>query len=342
MQSPHITQNIPLAPYTTLGVGGCAEYFCEVTTEKELRDALAWAHAHTLPITVLGGGSNVLVSDEGVKGLVLRVCFIGVTYAADADDTIVVTAGAGVSFDEFIAELVEKKIWGLENLSLIPGTVGAVPIQNVGAYGVEVAELIKEVVVYDSDAQVVKTITHAECLFGYRDSLFKKPEGKKYIVLYVTFILSYRANPKLSYKDIQEYFKGEAVRDIARIREAVCAIRTQKFPDYTVVGTAGSFFKNPIITTSAYEEACVLYPGLPGFPFGEGMVKVSLGWILDKVCNLKGYREGEIGLYEKQALVLVCTKGIAAKEIILFSEKIIEIVFQKIHIVVEREVTMLK
>lgn len=337
-----IKQNIPLAPYTTLGVGGRAEYFCEVTSEAELRDVLSWAAHHNKKVTVLGGGSNILVSDEGIKGLVLKLCFLGTTYEQQGAEITLVTAGAGVSFDSLIKELVEKKLWGLENLSAIPGTVGAVPIQNVGAYGVEVAEVITKVHAYNSETNTIQDLDHRACAFGYRDSFFKSDEGKKYIILSVTFSVSSNANPKILYKDLAEYFKDEKNVDIAGVRDAVCKIRAQKFPDYTVMGTAGSFFKNPIISREEFERLRAMYPELPGFPNGEEMVKISLGWILDKVCNLKGYCVGDVGLYEKQALVLFCTKGISANEIFSFSEKIIEMVFEKTGIHVEREVTLLK
>lgn len=334
-----IKQNIPLASYTTLGVGGQAEYFCEVGTEAELREVVTWAEENKHKVTVLGGGSNVLVRDEGIQGLVLRVCIFGTTYEVLDNESMCVTVGAGVLLDDLVKELVEKKLWGLENLSAIPGTVGAVPIQNVGAYGVEASEVITKVTVYDKETNELHEIDRVACVFGYRDSLFKKEEGKRYIILSVTFKVSTIANPKLAYKDLREIF-GEEVPDIAQVRNAVCKIRAQKFPDYTIIGTAGSFFKNPIITHKEFERLCATYPELPGFPHGEEMVKISLGWILDKVCNLKGYSEGEVGLYEKQALVLFCTKGIAADNVVSFSEKIIENVFQKIGIRIEREVTI--
>lgn len=341
MHDLNIQQNIPLAPYTTLGVGGRAEYFFEATTEAEVRSAVSWARENDCPITILGGGSNVLISDTGVKGLVLRICFSEITFRPIDAHEVEVTVGGGVIFDKFIEQLVEKKLWGLENLSAIPGTVGAVPVQNVGAYGVEVGEKIVSVSVYDVLTNTVQDISHAVCAFGYRDSLFKKAEGKRYIILNVTFLVSSEPKPQLAYKDMQTYLHTEVVTDIARIRKAICAIRAEKFPDYTVVGTAGSFFKNPIITHEESMRIRALYADVPCFPTEDGMVKISLGFVLDKVCALKGYHEGNVGLYENQALVLVCTNEATAEEILSFSEKIIEIVFQKTGIRIEREVTIL-
>lgn len=342
MHTIHIQQNIPLAPYTTLGVGGQAEYFCEVANEHELREAIQWAQENKHPVTILGGGSNVLVAESGVRGLVLRICFTDSVYKTLDATTTEVTGGAGILLNYFIGELVSKKLWGLENLSAIPGTVGAVPVQNVGAYGVEVADVITKVSVYDTVTNSVVDLSREACAFGYRDSIFKKEEGKRYIIVSVTFMLSNVPNPKLAYKDIQEYFIGETVVDILRIREAIIAIRALKFPDWNVVGTAGSFFKNPIISKSEFERLQNLYPGLPGFSNDEGNIKISLGYILDKVCNLKGYREGRVGLYEKQALVLVCDKGTSWSEVYDFSQKIIESVFEKTGIQIEREVTVME
>ncbi len=220
MQSIQIQQNIPLAPYTTLGVGGGAEFFCEVTNQQELHEAMSWANENSHPVTVLGGGSNVLVAESGVKGLVLRIRFTDCTYKTLDATTTEVMGGAGILLDDFVADLVSKRLWGLENLSAIPGTVGAVPVQNVGAYGVEVADVITKVTVYDKETDEIYDLSKEKCVFGYRDSIFKTKEGKRYIIIAVSFLLSNIPNPKLNYKDIQEFFHGETVTEIERIREA--------------------------------------------------------------------------------------------------------------------------
>jgi UDP-N-acetylmuramate dehydrogenase len=336
-----ITSQVPLAPYTTLGVGGPAEFFASVGTHEDLRAAVLWARAQGHKITILGGGSNMLVSERGVHGFVIHLTSQNVVYV-DEGEYVQATADAGVVLDELIKELVEKELWGLENLSAIPGTVGAVPVQNVGAYGVEGKDVITSVCAYDIVHDVFKIFSNTECAFAYRDSFFKKMDGAKYIITSVTFKVSKSATPRLAYKDISEYFGANAHPTLSEIREAITIIRSKKLPDWHTVGTAGSFFKNPIVSAAVFATLKAEYPELPGFPEQNGDVKVSLGWILDKICNLRGYREGNVGLYEKQALVLVCEKGSTAREVRMFVEKIIARVHEHIGITIEPEVRMVE
>lgn len=337
---PGITQNVSLATHTTLGVGGAADYYAPAHTRDELTELVAWARVEGHPITILGGGSNVLVADEGIRGLVIHMCIADIAYRRNGEE-VHVTAGAGVALDALIAELAEKNLWGLENLSAIPGTVGAVPVQNVGAYGVEASDVIHSVCVYDITNDIVTTLTNSVCAFAYRDSIFKKEIGKKYIILSVTFIVSESGTPKIAYKDLKTFFEthDSAPVRVLDVRNAVIAIRSKKFPDWHIMGTAGSFFKNPIITQEAYNTLMVKYPEIPGFLTDGGMVKIALGWVLDHVCGMRGVWIGNVGLYEHQALVLVCTKNASAAEVKNFSQKIIDMVLEKTNIIVEREVT---
>ena len=268
------------------------------------------------------------------------MCIADVAYMRNGEE-VHVTAGAGVELDVLIAELAEKNLWGLENLSAIPGTVGAVPVQNVGAYGVEACDVIHSVCVYDVTNDVVTTLPNNACAFAYRDSIFKKEHGKKYIILSVTFIVSESGAPKIAYKDLKTFFEthDSAPVKVLDVRNAIIAIRSKKFPDWHIMGTAGSFFKNPIITQEAYRALVAKYPEIPGFLLDDGMVKIALGWVLDHVCGMRGVWVGNVGLYEHQALVLVCTKNATAAEIKNFSQMIIDTVFEKTNIVVEREVT---
>lgn len=331
-----ISHDVSLAPHTTLGVGGRAQYFASVETVAGLHDVLMWAEHIQCPVMILGGGSNILFPDTGYDGLVIQMCIDGVTYREDGKN-VYVTAGAGVVLDTLIAELVEKEIWGLENLSAIPGTVGATPVQNVGAYGVEVKDVVQSVTVYDRMSHTTHTFTNTECVFGYRDSLFKQQAGKNSVVTQVTFALTRTPKPCCMYKDLQAYF-GDTAPTIREIRSAIIEIRGKKFPDWNHIGTAGSFFKNPIVSATIFESLKATYPDLPGYTQENNMIKLSLGWILDKVCGLKGYTQGTVGLYHAQALVLVCEKGTSAHEVIRFSEEIIENVFQKTGVRIEREV----
>lgn len=334
-----IKENIKLAPYTTFGVGGPARYFAIAGSEDELQTLVREARNLNQPVTVLGGGSNVLVGDEGVSGFVIKNEIKGISLIeTEEKDHVLVSAGAGEVWDEFVARTVSEGWWGLENLSAIPGLVGATPIQNVGAYGVEVADLISSVKVFDIDNDSFKEFKKEECGFGYRDSFFKTLEGKKLIVVGVTYRLSLTPHPKLHYKDLAERFAGKEEVSQSEIRDAVVEIRVGKFPDWKIIGTAGSFFKNPIVSNEEYEELLKEYPELPGYAEIDGRIKVSLGWILDKVCNLKGYREGSVGLFEKQALVMVNYDDATAKEIKSFANKVSNLVFEKTKIKIEREV----
>lgn len=335
-----IQSDVPLAPLTTLGVGGSAGWFVEVKTMAELVEAISYAKREGVKWVVLGSGSNVLVPDTGFAGLVIKMSVLGVEEIESDDVSAIVKVGAGENFDSFVAHTVEKGWWGLENLSSIPGTVGATPVQNVGAYGAEISQTLTLVEVYDTVTDKVSVLTKEACQFGYRTSIFKADAGR-YIILSVTFSLSLLASPQCMYADLAKRFEGTATPSHTAIRQAVQEIRSQKFPDWTVVGTAGSFFKNPIIPKSEAIELLQKYPELPHYSEGDEMVKLSLGYILDKICGLKGYRQGEVGLYENQALVLVTKKGTSASEVLAFAEDVQQKVFEKTGLTIEKEVTVL-
>lgn len=335
-----ITPLVPLASYTTLRVGGRADYFAIIDSMEKLEEAVVWARHEGCPVTVLGGGSNVLVTSSGVRGLVIHLVTKQRTYVPQGTD-VAVTVDAGVVLDDLIAELVGKGLWGLENLSAIPGTVGAVPVQNVGAYGVEAKDVIAHVIAYDIENNHMRTFSAEECAFAYRDSYFKRVEGKRYIITAVTFLLHTMPTPQISYGDIATYFGTHTTPSLSEIRTAIVDIRREKLPDWHTKGTAGSFFKNPIVASDTFDSLARVHPGLPGFPDGMGNVKVSLGWILDRVCGLRGYQVGKVGLYEKQALVLVCENGATADDITSFVQDIITRVYEKTGLTIEQEVQML-
>ena len=333
-----IQRNVPLDQYTTLHVGGVADYFAKVGSLAELKEALHFAKQAEVPIFILGGGSNVLVPDEGFSGLVIMMNIKGRTYE-EMNEQIHLTLGAGEILDEIVLETVEKNIWGLENLSSIPGTVGAVPVQNVGAYGVEVSSIIISVDAIHLKTFEEKKFSNDECQFLYRDSFFKNEEGKQWCITSVTIALTKTHSPKLQYADLA--LLDEAQSTPALVRSAIQAIRAQKFPNWKEIGTAGSFFKNPIITAEDFAVLTEQYPSIPGYIQSDGMVKVSLGYILDKVCELKGYCDGDVCLYQNQALVLVAHVGSTAADIKNFSDAIKEKVFLKTKIKIECEVLFL-
>lgn len=331
-------EHVSLKDKTTLKVGGPAEFFVTVASEAELKDAVAEAKAQQLAITVLGGGSNVLVSDEGVKGLVIKNGITGWEEVRDGD-VVSVTVGAGEILDASVEKMVGKGYWGLENLSYIPGSVGATPVQNVGAYGTEVKDVIEHVRVLNTDSMEFEVLDTAACQFGYRDSLFKKEEGKKYIVVAVTYRLSITPKPNVSYRDLAARFGDDETPDIAAIRAAIIEIRGAKFPDWHAVGTAGSFFKNPIIPSEAHMKIKDAYPDMPGFELPDGMVKIPLGWVLEHVCQLRGVMREHVGTYKGQALVLMHDGSATASEVIEFAEFVVSEVKAKTGIEVEWEVT---
>lgn len=333
-----IEKDISLAQYTTFRIGGTASYFCKVNSIEELSEALAFARSKKLPIYVLGGGSNVLFSDAGFTGLVIQVNLRGITTEKKAD-SVLVTSAAGEGWDNFVEFTVKEGFWGLENLSLIPGTVGASPVQNIGAYGVEVMDYIDSVRTIDIETGKERQFLSAECAFSYRDSIFKRPEYKKFIIVAVTFKLSLNSRPQTSYKDITQFFlaKGNTSPSQKEIRDAVIEIRMGKFPDLTKTGTAGSFWKNPIIEKAEFERLKLLFPELPSFPSGN-KIKIPLAWILDHVCKLKGYTIGTAGLFNKQPLVVVAEHGSSSEAVKALSAQISALVKEKTGIVIEREV----
>jgi UDP-N-acetylmuramate dehydrogenase len=327
-------ENVSLADTTTLKVGGEARYFFEALTEEDIVRASAFAAERKLPIFVLGGGSNILFSDAGFPGVVIRIKTQDISYE-DHGGAALGRATAGVSWDAFVADAVSRGLWGVENLSGIPGTVGAAPIQNIGAYGAEIKDIVESVRALDMRTGEEKIFSNADCRFEYRDSFFKTEEGRHFIVLEVTFRLSKEPKPNISYKDLKEY--GFSELSPQSIRSAVLEIRSKKFPDLSKVGTAGSFFKNPIISQTHFDTLKKKYPELPFFAAKNG-VKVPLAFILDKVCDLKGFAKGPVGLFQNQPLVLVNTGGATAKEIRDFVAGIKKIVKDKTGIDIEEEV----
>lgn len=337
---PPIDHAVPLASHTTLQVGGPAEYFAVVASVTELAAVTAWADEQGFPITILGSGSNVLVADAGIAGVVIKIAGGGWSYEPAAAGTVRVRADAGVVFDSLVADTVTRGYWGLENLSHIPGTVGATPVQNVGAYGVEIADVIETVTVFDLARGATEVWPASACGFGYRCSRFKSTDRGRYVVMAVSFLLSTQPQPQLRYGALQSLASRDVVT-LPEIREAVIAIRATKFPDWQQVGTAGSFFMNPSVTPAQAVTLQAQYPELPTYPNPDGTVKVSLGWLLDHGCGLRGYREGAVGLHDAQALVVVQYGGASAAQIDAFAQQVATIVSEKTGITIRREVTSL-
>ena len=334
-----IEENVSLRDLTTMNTGGKAKYFCRVCTIPELKEALDFVHKHSLPYFIIGGGSNLVFSDKGFSGLVIKMEIKSVVFK-DKGEHVFVTAGAGVVWDDLVEETVERGLYGLENLSLIPGTVGAASVQNIGAYGTEVEEVIEQVEVLDIVTQKIKIFSHNECLFEYRKSFFKKEGKGKYIVVRVVFKLLKKSDVRLSYGSLKKVFdeKGISSPTPREIREAIIVVRKEKLPYDGDIGSAGSYFKNPIVSQDHYTKLLSMYPEMPGFSVSKSEVKIPAGWLIDNVCGLRGSRDGNVGTYEHQALVLVNYGNATTEEIKKFAEKIVACVKEKTNISLEREV----
>ncbi len=330
-----IQENIPLAPLTTLGIGGPARFFVEARSEAEVVEALIWAEEHDLPTFILGGGSNILVADEGFPGLVLRVAIKG-TQLCHEGENVIITAGAGEEWDAFVSSCVERKLAGIECLSGIPGWVGGTPVQNVGAYGQEVSETILTVRVYDRQEKKVVELSKAECSFGYRTSIFNTSARDRYVVLAVTYALAAHGRPTIRYAEVQDYFAAWShPPSLAEVRQAVRSIRARKamllVPGDPDSRSVGSFFKNPVLTAEALAriEVSARARGIlkdrervPRYETSEGKVKVPAAWLIEKSGFAKGCRRGRAGLSTKHALAIINRGGATAREVIDFQNEI--------------------
>ncbi|HSE34992.1 MAG TPA: UDP-N-acetylmuramate dehydrogenase [Candidatus Paceibacterota bacterium] len=334
-----IEEHVPLALHTTFKVGGPARYLAHAATDAELLEAIAFARERALSILVLGGGSNMLVRDNGFPGVVIRMEGKGVTWE-DCGEMVRVIADAGVIWDDFVRESTERGLFGLANLSAIPGTVGAAPVQNIGAYGVEVAEMIAFVDVIDRETFTRIRLSREDCAFGYRDSIFKRKEGATFVVVRVAFDLSRNGSANIAYQDLLRYFDGRDHASLGArdIREAVIAIRAKKFPPLATIGTAGSFFKNPIIDARHAADLKTQFPDLPVYPAGEGISKISAAFLIDKVAGFRGARRGAVRSWDAQALVLVNEGGASAQDIAGFAQEIRDRVRELTNVVLDPEV----
>jgi UDP-N-acetylmuramate dehydrogenase len=327
--APLIQENVLLAPLTTLGIGGPARYFAEATSENAVLDALSFAEQHKFPVFILGGGSNLLVADEGFPGLVIHIAITG-TQARKEGEQVIITASAGEDWDAFVSTCVERGWAGLECLSGIPGLVGGAPVQNVGAYGQEVSETILAVRAYDRQKGRIVELANAACGFSYRTSIFNTSARDRYIVLAVTYQLAAHGRPTIRYADVERYFAGRnSEPSLREVREAVRMIRASKamllLPGDPDCHSAGSFFKNPVVTAEKFaqiEEAARAYQVLsaaervPRYDAPGGQVKVSAAWLIERAGLHKGYQRGRVGLSTKHTLAIINRGGATAREVV--------------------------
>lgn len=299
-----VRAGVSLKPFNTLGVEVHAKVFAEAHDDDEIRQALAYSAEHALPLLVIGGGSNVLLTAD-VQALVLRMVTRGIRILRDEGERVIIEAEAGEGWHAFVMSTLEQGLSGLENLSLIPGTVGAAPMQNIGAYGVEIKDVFHSLTALDRQSGELRDFTLNDCAFAYRDSVFKH-NPDRWLILRVRFVLSRAAHLHLEYGPVRQRLDEHGIsqptpKDVSL---AICAIRREKLPDPAVLGNAGSFFKNPLVAASLAADLKREHPGLVGYPQADGQVKLAAGWLIEE-AGWKGFRDGDAGVHRLQSLVLV-------------------------------------
>jgi UDP-N-acetylmuramate dehydrogenase len=335
-----IIQNQSLKAYNTFGIDVNARYFVDFNTTDTLSDVLASATFQQNEQLILGGGSNILFT-KNFEGIVLHNLLKGISKVQVSEHEYHVSAGAGEVWHELVLYAIANNLAGMENLSLIPGFVGASPMQNIGAYGVEIKDIFVSLKAMELATGLIKTFTKEECAFGYRESFFKRAGKGKYIILEVTFQLSTKHQFNTSYGAIeQELAKMNVLPSIKNISQAVINIRSNKLPNPKELGNAGSFFKNPTIAIAHYETLKKQYPDIPGYPVNDELIKTAAGYLIEK-CGLKGFRKEDAGVHQMQALVIVNYGKASGHQIFDLSSLVIEKVEENFGIELEREVNII-
>lgn len=332
MSQLEIKENISLARHTSFGIGGPARFYAEIKTIADIEKALEFSREHEVPYLVLGGGSNILVSDKGFEGLVMHIVPKGMKMTKLNAREVELKVSAGEVWDEVVEFAVLHNLWGIENLSAIPGLAGGFPVQNVGAYGQEANQVVKEVYAFDIEHNQAITLQKSDCAFAYRQSIFNTSHKGKYIILGYTLQLSLEPKPNTSYKDVAEYLAGKEI-NLVSIREAIIAIRDRKLPNPKKIGSAGSFFKNLELNKSQYQQLI----DVVSTKFGESVyaalsavvresgeyIKVPTAFVIDKLLGCKNLRVGGAKIYEHQALVITNETGRAtARDVLELFNKI--------------------
>jgi UDP-N-acetylmuramate dehydrogenase len=331
-----IKEKIQLSDYSTFKTGGDARFFCNVSSIEDLKESIDFVQKHNLKFMILGGGSNILFDDLGFNGLVIRNNILGIKKESENIESTIFSFGAGENLDNAIKFLTENNFSLAENLSGIPGTIGGAVFQNAGAYGTEIKDVVISVEVYDTNTQEIFLIPKGKCNFSYRQSIFKK--NRNLIITKVYLRLNKKFVPNLEYLGLRDLFKDSENISVNDIRQGILNIRKEKLPDWKKLGTAGCFFKNPVITEDKYIEISKTYKDVPKFKAEDGFVKISLGYVIEKICDLKEFRMGDVGLYKKHSLTVINFKNAKSFEIKSFVKLIEEKVFEKIGIKIEREV----
>ena len=335
-----IQQNVSLKNFNTFGIDVKAKYFAEINNAEELAELYLDPQWKQMPTLVLGGGSNMLLLKD-FDGLVIRINIRGIEHRISHDD-VFVEAGAGEVWNDLVNFCVIRNYAGLENLSLIPGSVGASPIQNIGAYGVELKDVFFSCVAFEIATGNFKTFTKADCHFDYRESVFKSDLKGRYIIVSVKFLLSLTPNFNLKYGAIEQELANRSITSptITDVSKVVAHIRVSKLPDPSTIGNAGSFFKNPVIDNELFEQVRSKFPEIVSYPAPNRLVKLAAGWLIEQ-CGWKGKVVGNTGTWKNQALVLVNHGGATGAEVYAFSSQIIDSVYTKFGVMLQREVNII-
>ena len=340
MNSIELLHNVNLGPYNSFGINVLAKDFVNFNTVQQLEVILQLPEAQQ-QLLILGGGSNVLLTAD-VNALVLHNCIDGMAIVYEDDAVAHVKAGAGVSWHAFVLFCLEHNLGGAENLSLIPGSVGASPMQNIGAYGVELKDIFLSLSAWDIKNGVLVNFEKTDCKFGYRESVFKNELKHQFIIIDVTFILQKKHRLNTSYGAIEAELKNMKIETptIQDVSAAVIKIRKEKLPDPREIGNAGSFFKNPEIDLNHFQHLQSAFPGIVGYPSRANTIKLAAGWLIEQ-CGWKGYRQGDAGCHARQALVLVNYGGASGTEILQLAQNIIQSVQQKFDVTLQVEVNVI-
>lgn len=337
----NIKENINLSEYTTLRIGGPARYFVAISNLDELRQAISFARERSLPFLILGRGANMLISDAGFPGLVIKNEIKGRKIISQDESRVVLEVAGGEDWPDLVSYTVSQKWYGLENLASIPGTVGAAPVQNIGAYGVELKDHCLSVTYIDlSDPELaVSAKAAADCRFAYRDSFFKQAGQGRYFILGVTLSLDRYFSPKIEYGAIKDFLVGKEIT-AENVYQAVVSIRSTKLPDPAVLASAGSFFKNIELSPAEFAPILEKYPEIKYFD-NNGQIKIPTAWLIEQ-CGFKGFREGNVGVHVNQPLVLVNYGGATQTELWSLVQRIIDKVKDEFGLILEPEVNLIK
>ena len=331
-----VQSDVSLKPFNTFGVEVKARWFVQAHNDSDVRDALAWASEKNVQVLVVGGGSNLLLTGD-IDGLVLRMASRGIRITHEDCGGAIVEAEAGEPWHPFVLDMLARGLSGLENLSLIPGSVGAAPMQNIGAYGVEIKDVFHSLSALDRQTGELREFSLQDCAFGYRDSVFKHQAGR-WLILRVRFKLSFAATLHLDYGPVRQRLQEQGIEQPTPIHvsRAICAIRSEKLPDPAVLGNAGSFFKNPVVPADLAARIKQDHPGLVAYPQADGHVKLAAGWLIEQ-AGWKGFREGDAGVHALQSLVLVNYGAATGLELLKLAQRIQADILERFGVSLEME-----